>query len=177
MGHPAAAKMTYSTYRVVVTRGELCRLLPSTELPVIPPSRLMLRSLSPLTPPSGLKKRACLPAAALAGVLSMQNERTSRVSTNTLERSSRSPRSSPARSSTCPRSWGRNHLVARCLRPTKRNPCDMGYGQSWGAITYHAYQRVADETNVIVSNVLSPGPHGRTAAGPPVPARRTAARR
>ena len=100
----------------------------------------------------------------------MQNERTSRVSTNTLERSSRSPRSSPARSSTCPRSWGRNHLVARCLRPTKRNPCDMGYGQSWGAITYHAYQRVADETNVIVSNVLSPGPHGRTAAGPPVPA-------
>ena len=82
MGHPAAAKMTYSTYRVVVTRGELCRLLPSTELPVIPPSRLMLRSLSPLTPPSGLKKRACLPAAALAGVLSMQNEN---LSTNTLE--------------------------------------------------------------------------------------------
>ena len=42
----------------------------------------MLRSLYPLTPPSGLKKRACLPAAALAGVLSMQNEN---LSTNTLE--------------------------------------------------------------------------------------------
>ena len=41
----------------------------------------ILRSLSPLTPPSGLK-RACLPAAALAGVLSMQNEN---LSTNTLE--------------------------------------------------------------------------------------------